>query len=464
MIDNAILDGKKHIHFIGIGGSGMYPLAQILHSQGYYLTGSDNNETETLDAVRKMGIPVFLGQAAENIKGSDLIVHTAAIMSDNPELIAAQKSGVPVLERSELLGLVSTWYNNAICVSGTHGKTTTTSMLVQMFVEEGVDLSCVIGGKLPSIGGSGRAGKSETMVCEACEFVDTFLKLSPDISIILNIDEDHLDYFKTLDNIINSFRKFCNLTSKCLVINGDDVNTLKAINGIIDKDIITFGFKETNDYYPIITKTLGMQTDFDLYHKGEKLCELSIHVPGRHNVLNATAACVAALYSGVSTQGIALGLQTFHGAGRRFEKVAEINGVTIVDDYAHHPAEIAVTLKAAKNLDFKRVWAVHQPFTYSRTYLLLDDFAEVLQIADKVVLTEIMGSREKNTYNIYAKDLCDRISGCVWYNTFDEVVDYVSQNVQKGDLVITLGCGDVYKVARKLTKKLSEIGGENETD
>lgn len=459
MIDNAILDGKKHIHFIGIGGSGMYPLAQILHSQGYYLTGSDNNETETLDAVRKMGIPVFLGQAAENIKDADLIVHTAAIMSDNPELIAAKNSGVPVLERSELLGLVSTWYKNAICVSGTHGKTTTTSMLVQMFVEEGVDLSCVIGGKLPSIGGSGRAGKSETMVCEACEFVDTFLKLSPDIAIILNIDEDHLDYFKTLDNIIDSFRKFCNLTSKCLVINGDDVNTLKAINGIIDKDIITFGFKETNDYYPIITKTSGMQTDFDLYYKGEKLCELSIHVPGRHNVLNATAACAAALYSGVSTQGIALGLQTFHGAGRRFEKVAEINGVTIVDDYAHHPAEIAVTLKAAKSLDFKRVWAVHQSFTYSRTYLLLDDFAEVLQIADKVVLTEIMGSREKNTYNIHAKDLCDKIPGGVWYNTFDEVVDYVAQNVQKGDLVITLGCGDVYKVARKLTKKLSEIGG-----
>mgnify|MGYP001582660320 CR=1 FL=1 len=459
MIDNAILDGKKHIHFIGIGGSGMYPLAQILHSQGYYLTGSDNNETETLEAVRKMGIPVFLGQVAENIKGADLIVHTAAIMNDNPELVAAQQSGVPVLERSELLGLVSTWYNNAICVSGTHGKTTTTSMLVQMFVEEGVDLSCVIGGKLPSIGGSGRAGKSETMVCEACEFVDTFLKLSPDISIILNIDEDHLDYFKTLDNIIRSFRKFCNLTSKCLVINGDDLNTLKAINGIIDKDIITFGFKETNDYYPIITKTSGMQTDFDLYYKGEKLCELSIHVPGRHNVLNAVAACAAALYSGVSTQGIALGLQTFHGAGRRFEKVAEVNGVTIVDDYAHHPAEIAVTLKAAKNLDFKRVWAVHQPFTYSRTYLLLDDFAEVLQIADKVVLTEIMGSREKNTYNIFAKDLCDKIPGGVWYNSFDEVVDYVSQNVQQGDLVITLGCGDVYKIARKLTKKLSEIGG-----
>lgn len=454
MIDKDILKGKKHIHFIGIGGSGMFPIAQILHSQGYYLTGSDNNETETLEAVRKMGIPVFLGQSAENIDGADLIVHTAAIMEDNPELIAARNSGVPVLERSDLLGLISTWYNNAICVSGTHGKTTTSSMLVQMFVEEGVDLSCVIGGKLPSIGGSGRCGKSDTMVCEACEFVDTFLKLAPDVSIILNIDEDHLDYFKTLDNIIVSFRKFCNNTSKAIIVNGDDVNSMKAVEGITGKDIITFGFADTNDYYPVIKKTSGMQTDFELYHKNKKLCDLSIHVPGMHNVLNAVAAAAAAIYSGVSLEGIALGLQTFRGAIRRFEKIAEVNGITIVDDYAHHPAEIAVTLKAAKSLDFKRVWAVHQPFTYSRTYLLLNDFAEVLQIADKVVLTEIMGSREKNTYNIYAKDLSDKIPDSVWYNTFDEVVDYVAENAREGDLVITLGCGDVYKVAKKLAKKL----------
>lgn len=456
MDSSNVLIGKKQIHFIGIGGSGMYPLAQILHTQGYYLTGSDNNETETLDAVRKMGIPVFLGQSAENIKGADLIVHTAAIMNDNPELIAARRSGVPVLERSELLGLVSTWYENAICVSGTHGKTTTTSMLVQMLVEEGVDLSCVIGGKLPSIGGSGRAGKSDIMVCEACEFVDTFLKLSPNISIILNIDEDHLDYFKTLNNIIVSFRKFCEKTSKAIIVNGDDANSLKAIEGIKGKEIITFGFKDTNDYYPVITNTVGMQTDFILMHKSQKVCDLSIHVPGVHNVLNATAAAVGALYLGVSPDGIQLGLQTFRGAGRRFEKIAEVNGITVVDDYAHHPTEIAVTLKAAKNLDFKRVWAVHQPFTYSRTSMLLDDFAEVLQIADKVVLTEIMGSREKNTYNIYAKDLSDKIPGCVWFNTFDEVTNYVVENASEGDLVITLGCGDVYKVAKKIVKKLKE--------
>ncbi len=456
MITSNILNGKKHIHFIGIGGSGMYPLAQILHSQGYFLTGSDNNETETLDAVRKMGINVFLGQSAENIEGADLIVHTAAIMDDNPELIAAKASGVPVLERSELLGLVTTWYNNAICVSGTHGKTTTTSMLTQIFVESGVDLSCVIGGKLKSIGGSGRAGKSDILVCEACEFVDTFLKLSPDISIILNIDEDHLDYFKTLDNIINSFMKFSLKTTKQLIVNGDDVNTMRAIDGIKDKVITTFGFGENNEYYSVINKTCGMQTDFSLFHNKQKVGDFTIFVPGVHNVLNATAAAAAALSCGVSVEGLALGLQSFGGAGRRFEKIATVKGVTIVDDYAHHPAEIKVTLEAAKKLDFKRVWAVHQPFTYSRTSLLLNDFAEVLTIADKCVLTEIMGSREKNTLNIYSKDLADKIDGCVWFSTFDEVVGYVAENVEEGDLVITLGCGDVYKVAKKLASKLAE--------
>ena len=225
-----ILNGKKHIHFIGIGGSGMYPLAQILHTKGFYLTGSDNNETETLQAVRDMGIPVYLGQRAENIEGADLIVHTAAIMADNPELIAAKASGVPVLERSELLGIVTSWYDNAICVAGTHGKTTTTSMVTQILFTAGVDLSAFIGGKLPCIHGSGRSGSSDIMTCEACEFVDTFLKLYPDIAVLLNIDADHLDYFGTVENIIKSFHKFAQLTSKAVIYNGSDANTLSLIH------------------------------------------------------------------------------------------------------------------------------------------------------------------------------------------------------------------------------------------
>ena len=455
MVDKNILQNKKHIHFIGIGGSGMFPLAQILHAKGYYLTGSDNNETETLDKVREMGIPVFMGQRAENIEGADLIVHTAAIMSDNPELIAAKASSAPVLERSELLGLVTTWYDNAICVSGTHGKTTTSSMITQIMVSEGEDISAVIGGKLDCIGGgSGIAGSSDKMVCEACEFVDTFLKLSPDVSVVLNIDADHLDYFKTVENIIKSFNKFCKKTSKCVIINGDDSNSMKAIQDITGKDIITFGFTDKNDYYPVIKEIKGIVTKFQVFNKDNCLGNFEIHVPGKHNVLNATAAIATCLYSGISIEGIKKGLSEFRGAKRRFEKIDEVKGITVVDDYAHHPAEIKATLKAAKSLDFKRVWAVHQPFTYSRTAMLLDDFADVLSIADKVVLTEIMGSREKNTYNIYSKDLADKIDGCTWFDTFDKVADYVCENAQSGDLVITLGCGDVYKVAKLIVKKL----------
>ena len=297
------------------------------------------------------------------------------------------------------------------------------------------------------------------MVCEACEFVDTFLKLSPDITIVLNIDADHLDYFKTLDNIIVSFRKFCVKTSKTIIINGEDANCMKAIEGITGKKIITFGFDSSNDYYPIINKTSGMQTDFSLMYRDEKICNLTTHVPGLHNVLNAIAAAVAALNVGASIDGISLGLQTFRGAGRRFEKIAEINGVTIVDDYAHHPTEIRATLEAAKKLDFKRVWAVHQPFTYSRTKMLLDDFAKALQIADKTVLTEIMGSREKNTLNIYSKDLAEKIPEAVWFSTFEEVAHHVAKNSESGDLIITLGCGDVYKVAKMIAKLLKEKSG-----
>ncbi|MGN0660995.1 MAG: UDP-N-acetylmuramate--L-alanine ligase [Oscillospiraceae bacterium] len=455
-MDSRILNGKKHIHFIGIGGSGMYPLAQILHSKGYYLTGSDNNETETLKAVREMGIPVTLGQAAENIEGADLIVHTAAIMADNPELIAAKASGVPVLERSELLGLVTSWYDNAVCVSGTHGKTTTSSMLTQILLEAGVDASAVIGGKLPLIGGSGRVGSTDTMVCEACEFVDTFLKLYPDISVILNIDADHLDYFKTVDNIIKSFAKFAHNTTKTIIVNGDDDNSMKAVEEELeDKKIITFGFGKDNEYYPEnIRQISGFNTEFSLMRNGEKLSDISIFVPGIHNVLNAVAACAAAIECGVEPKDLAAGLKNFRGAGRRFELLAEINGITVADDYAHHPAELTVTLNAAKSMNFKRVWAVFQPFTFSRTKLLLNEFAASLKIADKVVMTEIMGSREKNVDGIHTSDLAKEIPGSVWFDSFDRVAQYVVDNVQSGDLVITLGCGDVYKVAKIIIEKL----------
>ena len=348
----------KRVHFIGIGGSGMYPLAQIFHTKGYEITGSDNNETETLEAVRKLGIKVFLGQRAENIEGAELIIYTAAIMADNPELIAAKASDAIVCERADILGVITGWYENALCVCGTHGKTTTSSMLTQIFVDAGEDISCVIGGKLPSIGGSGRAGKSKDMVCEACEYQDHFLKLHPDCAIILNVDADHLEYFKNIENIIKSFHTFADMASKAVIYNGDDANTRKSLEGISGKELISFGWNRANDYSAEIISKKGLVTKFTAFFKGEALGEVEINVPGDHNVLNALAAMAAARYSGLSFEAAAKGLASFHGAIRRFQLIDKVKGLTIVDDYAHHPKEIEVTLRAAKGLDFKRVCAV----------------------------------------------------------------------------------------------------------
>lgn len=455
------LAGKKHIHFIGIGGSGMYPLAQILHTKGYYLTGSDNNETSTLEAVRKMGIPVTLGQRAENIEGADLIVFSAAIMEDNPELIAARKAaenGVRLAERAELLGLVTEQFSKAFCVSGTHGKTTVSSMLTSILLAADADPSAVIGGKLRAIGGSGRAGNSEYMVCEACEFKDTFLHLFPNISVILNIDEDHMDYFRTMDNLKASFVKFCDLTTDLIIANGDDENTMEVLRKCNSSArFITYGARDTNAFYAEeIYQSSDFRREFTLMNKGEQLCRIEVNVPGLHNVYNAVAACAAAYSAGIPIDALQRGMENFTGAMRRFEKLAEIKGVTFVDDYGHHPAEIAATLKTAKEMSFSRVWCVHQPFTYSRTATLLDEFVEALSIADKVVLTEIMGSREKNAYNIYSKDLAAKIDGCVWFPTFEEVARHVVDNVREGDLVITTSCGDVYKVADMMIEMMKK--------
>jgi UDP-N-acetylmuramate--alanine ligase len=454
----------KHIHFIGIGGSGMYPLAQILHREGFHLTGSDNNETETLDAVRKMGITVYVGQKAENIAGADLIVYTAAVAETNPELAAARKSaesgGVRILERSELLGLISRNYSNAICVSGTHGKTTVTSMITQIFINGGYDISAVIGGKLPCIGGSGRSGSSETFVVESCEFKDHFLQLSPDIAIILNIDADHMDYFGNMERLKASFRQFAANASKFVLANGSDANTMDALKDL-DKQIITFGFDNKNDYYPQNIQIINpLHTTFDIYKNGIFLCSTALRVPGKHNILNAVSAAAAAECSGVPAELIASGLEHFRGVGRRFEKYGEAGKITVVDDYGHHPAELKVTLEAAKKMSFNRVWAVHQPFTFSRTKTHLHEFAEVLRIADKVVLTSIMGGREENTCNIHTADLAALIPGVTWFEeeehdkNFDLVTEYVTANAQPGDLIITLGCGDINKVARKCLQKL----------
>jgi len=454
------LDNKHHVHFIGIGGSGMYPLAQILHKKGYYITGSDNNETSTLDAIRKMGIKVYFGQRAENIDGADLIVHTAAIMEDNPELIAARESGVTTIERKYLLGEITSWFENCIGVCGTHGKTTATSMLTHIFLGDNSDISAFIGGKLKAISGSAKLGTNNTMVCEACEFSNTFLEMQCSSAVVLNIDADHLNFFKTMDNLKAAFTKFCDKASDLIVYNGDDKNTIEAVSKTISTARkITFGFDKSNDFYAEDIKKLSdFKTSFVLKSKTGISEELVICVPGKHNVLNAVAVSAIALSqkNPVKIEGLKKGLYEFKGTARRFELLDEINSITVADDYAHHPTEIEATLKTAKNMSFNRVWAVHQPFTYSRTATLIDDFAKVLSIADKVVLTEIMGSREKNTYNIYSKDLAEKIDGCTWFSTFDQVAEYVAENAMPNDLIITLGCGDVYKVAIKIIELLKK--------
>ncbi len=454
---DTLLKQVKRIHFIGIGGSGMCPLAEILHSEGYVLSGSDNNESDTLARIRALGIPVAMGQKAENIAGAEMVVYTAALLKDNPELVAAKESGIPTFERAKLFGAISRLYKNCIGICGTHGKTTVTSMTTQVMLEAKLDPSAVIGGKLPLIDANGRVGKSEHFVCEACEFVDTFLELSPAVAVILNIDEDHLDYFKTLDNLILSFHKFADMATDAVLYNGDDRNTLKAMNGITGKTLVTFGFQSTNDYYPENISTVrGAFYGFDVMHGGEKLGHIQLNVPGRHNILNALAAIAASMHAGADFAACKAGLEAFGGAGRRFEMLGEYAGITFADDYAHHPAELRVTLESAMKMDYNRVWAVFQPFTYSRTYMLMDDFAEVLQIPDRCVLTEIMGSREINTYNVYTAQLAERIPNSVWFNTFDEVADYVLRNAEAGDLVLTLGCGDIYKAAKMMIKRLKK--------
>ena len=445
-----LLETVKRIHFIGIGGAGMCPLAEILHSKGYQLSGSDNNETDTLQRIRNLGIPVVLGQKAENIGDAEMVVFTAALLPDNPELVAAREMGVPTFERSKLFGAVTRKFGNCIGVCGTHGKTTVTSMLTQILLKSGIDTSAVIGGKLPLINSNGRVGTEDLLVCEACEFANTFLDLSPSVALILNIDADHLEFFKTMDNLIASFGKFAALARDAVIFNGDDEKTLIAVEQGGEKKHISFGYSDKNDFYAEnITFKRGAFPVFDLMYKGEKKAEVELSVPGKHNVLNALAAIASAHYTGVSIEDAAKNITTFTGAGRRFEKLAEVNGITVVDDYAHHPAELKVTLESAMNMEFNTVWAVFQPFTFSRTYMLLDDFADVLKIADKVVMTEIMGSREVNTYDIHTEQLAEKIPGSVWFNSFDTVAQYLYDNVKPGDLVITLGCGDVYKIAKK---------------
>lgn len=449
---DTLLKEVKRIHFIGIGGSGMCPLAEILHAKGYQLSGSDNNESDTLSRIIALGIPVTMGHSEATIGDAELVVYTAAILADNEELLFA-KAHVPTFERAQLLGALSRVFKNCIGVCGTHGKTTVSSMTTQALIMAGLDPSAVIGGKLPLINSNGRIGKTENFVCESCEYKDTFLEMNADVAVILNVDADHLEYFGTLDNIKKSFHKFAENATNAVLYNGDDQNTLDSIVGITGKEMISFGCGDSNDYVAKNCQLLGgFQSSFDVYHHSQFVVHIRLNVPGAHNIMNGLAAFVASVHAGADPIAVGEALESFHGAGRRFEMLGKKNGVTYADDYAHHPAELRVTLTAAMNMGYKHVWAVFQPFTYSRTALLLNDFAQVLQLCDYCVMSEIMGSRERNTLNIYTKDLAAKIPNSVWFPTFDEIASYVTSHAEPGDLVLTLGCGDIYKAAKLMLK------------
>lgn len=444
---------------IGIGGAGMAPLAEILLEEGYDLSGSDNNPSDTLEHIKSLGIPVYMGHHAENLRGAEMVVHTAALLSDNPELNAARELGIPTFERAELFGAITRMYDNCIGICGTHGKTTTTSLLVQIMMMADKDPTAVIGGRLPMIDSNGLVGHSENMICEACEYVDTFLHLSPDTAVILNIDQDHMEYFKTEENLIHSFHQFADMATKAVIYNLDDEKTCRAVAGITGKDLVTFGTCEGADYRAVdVQLHNGAFPEFDLYIRGEMAGHIVLSIPGLHNVDNALAAIASAHYNGVSVEQMDRAIREFRGAGRRFEILGKFNGVTIADDYAHHPAELKVTLTAALEMNYREVWAVFQPFTFSRTYMLLEDFADALKLPQHAVMTKIMGSRERNTYGITTQQLADKIPGSVWFETFEEVAQYIVDHAKPGDLVITLGCGDIYKAAKIMMKRYRAQG------
>ena len=450
MYDPKLLEGVRTIHFIGCGGSGTYPLIQILHSRGFAITGSDVEETKNTEAERALGVRVAIGHDAANLGNPDLVVYSAAIHNDNPELQAAHARGIKAVERSVMLGYISRTHSQSIGVAGTHGKTTTTGMITTMLELAGKDPAAVIGGKLPLIGGYGKAGSGQSVVIEACEYHETFLQLTSTVGVILNIDNDHLEYYGTMGQLKLAFQKFA-LLSRTVVFNMDDKNTMDVVNSI-DRPVLSFGIKEEEARFHAVN--IGEYKpgffEFDVLELGEFFAHIRLGVPGYHNIYNALAMCAVCRFVGLTVEQCADAALNFKGAGRRFEVYGECNGALVVDDYAHHPTELRATLTTAKEMGYKRLIAVHQPFTYSRTKLLFNDFVDVLKIPDITVLTPIMGSREPNDPTITSAKLAAQIPGSVLVNSLEEAAEWVKQNAREGDLVITLGCGDIYKASKMM--------------
>ena len=434
-----------HVHLVGIGGVSMRPLGLVLKGMGMEVTGSDMNASVSTDELIGQGIPVAIGHRAENIEGADCIIRTAAAHNDNPEIAAARAAGIPVFERAQAWGEIMKSYRNAICISGTHGKTTTTSMMTHILMEADMDPTVMIGGYLPLLHAGHRVGHGDTIVLESCEYCDSFLNFFPTLAIVLNVEADHLDYFKDLADIQKSFHKFASLATFGVVANGDGPHTVQAMEGI---DYVSFGLGEGNRIH-----AANMHPDwrhFDVICDGKYYCHMDMGVLGRHNAMNALAAAAAAWMMGIPGETVSRGIQSFHGAGRRMEFKGKFNGADVYDDYAHHPDELKATLEAVRSMGYKRVVLAFQPHTYSRTKALFDDFVRELKKSDVVVLAEIYAARERNTIGISSAQLAEQIPGAVYCETLPDVTAYLRKNVREGDIVVTMGAGDIFRAGEAL--------------
>lgn len=452
-----IIKSRQPIHICGINGVSMHALAMQLHDMGAVVQGSDRDPSPYLSEFEENGIRFMQGHDTENTVGAALVIRTAAVLDNNPDIVGAKKRGTPVMERATAWGMIMSTYKNAVCVAGTHGKTSTTSMIATFTQSAGCDPTVMVGGNLSNIGGSLRIGKSDNLfVAEACEYKNSFLSFTPSIAVILNIDRDHLDFFSDTDDIIASFTKFAYLVPEkdgvviaCL----DDANTVKAVKDI-NRRVITFGLNKEADFYLDGLTNHDGYYSFDIYHKGEFFTHLDMAVPGIHYARNSLAAAAVAWLIGVPAEDFKKGIEEYHGVGRRFEYRGSYNGAKIYDDYAHHPQEIEATLRAAADMKPKRTICVFQPHTYSRTVSLLNEFADALSHCDLCVLTEIFAARETNFSGITSQKLAGMIKDSVCVSTLDEAADFLIANARPGDLIFTMGAGDIYKVYDLMQSKL----------
>jgi UDP-N-acetylmuramate--alanine ligase len=444
-------DKHKKIHFIGIGGISMSGLAEILLENNYKVSGSDMKASSITDKLVKQGACFYLGHDEKNISDADLVVYTAAVSESNPELLKARASKLPVMDRAEFLGEIMKGHKYNIAISGTHGKTTTTSMVSHIFLHANLDPTILVGGELDIIDGNVKAGKSEYFITEACEYKASFLKFFPYVGVILNVDADHLDFYRDINHIQETFMEFTKLIPKdgYLVAYAED-EKLKPIIEAFTSNLLTYGINSGDITAKNIVYNDRGCASFDVFKDDEKLFSASLNVPGKHNILNALASICTALSLHVPYEHIIEGLAGYFGTHRRFELKGVRDGVTVIDDYAHHPTEIKAVLEASKNYPHKRILCVFQPHTYSRTLTLFNDFVNCFTNADEVILADIYAAREQFTNIVSSDMLGDRIrelgQSCRNLHSFEEIVNYLKAFAEDGDLILTVGAGDVYRV------------------